>query len=168
MDIVPKWCIDKSGVDNGLSRGVRCYGKALAKIACAVKMNPKIYIPARTVGIPPNHCSPQRPFSFLQSRKKRSTVSRAYLFCIGASSHIISFVQRMSCPSWLLTVALHVLSVLTKRGILNREGDVLPPCRRTAAIPDEATARATKPMDRTLLRIMFSRNVFPIPPAPSK
>ena len=53
----------------------------------------------------------------------------------------------------------------TSRGILNHECAVLPPSRRSAAIPDDATHKAIFSCERTAAAIVLQTNVFPPPPA---
>ncbi|GJY09560.1 hypothetical protein Tco_0377745 [Tanacetum coccineum] len=50
--------------------------------------------------------------------------------------------------------------------ILNREWAVRPADRSREAIPDEATAKTIFPLDRSVLVIVFQRNVLPVPPWP--
>ncbi len=54
------------------------------------------------------------------------------------------------------------------RGSLNTECAVLPPERRVAAIPDEATASAMRLFCRTAARRRLMTNVFPVPPGESR
>jgi len=49
-------------------------------------------------------------------------------------------------------------------GILNRECAVRPPGSKSAATPEEATARTISFSDRNREMIAFQRNVFPVPP----
>lgn len=53
-------------------------------------------------------------------------------------------------------------------GSLNVECAVLPPSKSVAAIPDEATANAIFPFDRTLAKIREITKVFPVPPGASR
>src|SRR5579859_1207498 len=101
-------------------------------------------VPPNTIVMPPNQFS-----EFRRSLKVRSTASKQYRCCAGASSQTISFVRRMRSASDVWAFMSQILSCWMSRGILNHECAVLPPSRRRDAIPDEATARAIPPAERT-------------------
>ena len=123
--------------------------------------------PQKQTTIPPNGLSSR----LLMSRNIRSTACMQNLCCIGASSEssqtskVVSFIKSPRCvPFRTLQTVVASISM----GILNRECAVLPPSSRVAAIPEEATARAIFPVDLTLARTVFSTNVLPLPPHPSR
>lgn len=63
---------------------------------------------------------------------------------------------------------MHVL--VSSIGILNREFAVLPRSNSSAAIPDDATAKAllVLPVDLLFAEIVLLTNVFPVSPGPSR
>ena len=90
-----------------------------------------------------------------------TSVTSWWCLCvIGASSHIISFVTCKSLAKSELCFIEHVESLWILIGILKQEWAVRPPGKRSAAIPEEATARAISPFDRTfpskVLYILYS------------
>lgn len=92
-----------------------------------------------------------------------------HLCWVAASSQMISCVCFMSVARGVLLSMLQVESpVRSSTGILKVEWAVLPPSRRRAAIPEEATARAILPWLRTRASRVLNRKVLPEPPMPSR
>lgn len=60
---------------------------------------------------------------------------------------------RINSAKELCIDILHVL--VSSIGILNRECAVLPPSNSSAAIPDDATAKAILPIDRIFAKIVL-------------
>ena len=56
---------------------------------------------------------------------------------------------------------LHTEFLFMGMGILNHEWVVLPPSNNSAAIPDDATAKAILPIPLTVDSNVSIRNVFP-------
>ena len=71
------------------------------------------------------------------------------MFIIGASSHIISLATCKSETKSELCFIEQVESSWILIGILKQEWAVRLPGKRSAAIPEEATARAIYPFKRT-------------------
>ena len=107
--------------------------------------------PPKTTVMPPNGTFPLN-----RSLKFRSTASAAYLCCIGTSSHIISLVSsRTLCISEFHLILAKDVSVNVSGGIPRRECAVWPPSSSSAAIPEEATHKATFPLAQTAAAIVF-------------
>lgn len=62
---------------------------------------------------------------------------------------------RINSAKELCIDILHVLVSSIGIGILNRECAVLPPSNSSAAIPDDATAKAILPIDRIFAEIVL-------------
>ena len=106
--------------------------------------------PPNTITLPPNGFSSNNgSTTFIRSLNVLSTASNACLCVIGASSHIISFVTCKSKAKSELCFIEQVESSWILIGILKQEWAVRPPGKRSAAIPEEATARAISPFERT-------------------
>ncbi|KAG2565199.1 hypothetical protein PVAP13_7NG050134 [Panicum virgatum] len=84
----------------------------------------------------------------------------------GASSHIIRELCTIKSARKVPLLISHIDDSSITMGILNRECAVRPPGSKSAATPDEATARTMCFSDRKREMIAFQRNVFPVPPYP--
>lgn len=62
---------------------------------------------------------------------------------------------RINSAKELCIDILHVLVSSIGIGILNHECAVLPPSKSSAAIPDDATAKAILPIDRIFAKIVL-------------
>ena len=111
---------------------------------------------------------PNRQSSWRMSRKVQSTASNTCRCCITASSQNTKTVSRISVASAFCAGILQVESTWISIGILKCECAVIPPSSNVAAIPDDATARAMWPSDRTFANVKLMRNVFPVPPKLSR
>lgn len=121
--------------------------------------------PAKTTVAPPMWA-----LLFLTSLSVGSTVSRAPRCYIVHSLHTINHI---SCKTLTVANIFEMLqtgdSVLTKfRRSLKAEWAALPPVRRVAAIPDDATARAMYVLCRTLASRKLISNILPVPPGAYK
>lgn len=98
----------------------------------------------------------------------QSTASNAWRCCIGVSTQTISFVKQSMSANPEFFLIPQKLSLLTAIGILNVEWAVWPPSSRSAAMPLDATASAIFPFACMLAKKIFSRNVLPVSPRPSR
>ena len=99
---------------------------------------------------------PPKGVSLLQtSCSVRFTASKLSLLIMGHSSHTIMFVFLNNSAVFEFFSKLQTSLSFTVRGILNLECAVLPPGRRVAAIPDDATATAIFPVLLTIARIVL-------------
>jgi hypothetical protein len=73
-----------------------------------------------------------------RSRRVRSTASNTSLFIIGTSSYIIMVVSRIKRARFESLLIGYIKSRSIFKGILKREWVIIPPERRSIAIPEDA------------------------------
>ena len=108
-----------------------------AWVACRITGNTCLKSPPSNITFPPNERGdPVKSHSVLCKH------SKTCLWIMGASSQTIRDVFWIRSASELFLGMLHVLVSNIGIGILKREWAVLPPDSSSAAIPDDATAKA--------------------------